>query len=44
VRSIAEQYDEAKTVSGEFLKNGEKVVSVDFEKHTKEMRVTLGGG
>jgi serine/threonine-protein kinase len=44
VRSVAEQYDEAKTVAGEFLKNGEKVVSVDFEKHTKEMRVTLGGG
>jgi|HubBroStandDraft_1064217.scaffolds.fasta_scaffold49107_2 serine/threonine protein kinase len=44
VRSVAEQYDESKTVAGEFLKNGEKVVSVDFEKHTKEMRVTLGGG
>jgi hypothetical protein len=41
VRSASEQYDQSKTVAGEFPKSGEKVLSISFEKHTKEMRVAL---
>jgi len=43
VRSPSEQYDQSKTVAGEFPKSGEKILSINFEKHTKEMRVALGG-
>jgi serine/threonine protein kinase len=41
VRSAGEQYDETKTVDGEFLSGGERSLSVSFDKHSKEMRVTL---
>lgn len=41
VRSVADQYEESKSVSGNFLKGGEKILAVNFEKHTKEMRLTL---
>ena len=41
VRSAGEQYDETKTVAGEFLTGGERSLSIGFDKHTKEMRVTL---
>lgn len=40
-RSPKEQYDESKTVAGDFLKGGEKVLSVTFDKHSREMRATL---
>jgi len=43
VRSDTEQYDQTRSVAGEFLKNGEKTLSINFDKHTKEMRVTLAG-
>ena len=43
VRSPSEQYDQSKTVEGEFPKSGEKILSISFEKHTREMRVALGG-
>jgi len=43
VRSASEQYDQSKTVAGEFPKDGERILSINFEKHTKEMRVTLAG-
>ena len=42
VRSASEQYDETKNIAGEFVKGGEKILSINFEKHTKEMRVALG--
>lgn len=42
VQSAAEQYDQSKTLDGEFLKGGEKVLSINFEKHTREMRVAFG--
>ena len=42
VRSASEQYDESKTLAGEFVKGGEKILSINFEKHTKEMRLALG--
>jgi len=42
VRSAAEQYDQSKNVDGEFLKGGEKTLSINFDKHTQEMRVALG--
>ncbi|MGC2248944.1 MAG: hypothetical protein WA609_20240, partial [Terriglobales bacterium] len=41
VRSAAEQYDETKTVDGDFLSGGDRSLSVSFDKHSKEMRVTL---
>ena len=41
VRSPKEQYDESKTVTEDFLKGGEKVLSVTFDKHSREMRATL---
>ena len=41
VRSAGEQYDETKTVQGEFLTGGERSLSISFDKHSKEMRVTL---
>jgi hypothetical protein len=41
VRSAAEQYDETKTVDGEFLTGGERSLSISFDKHSKEMRVAL---
>jgi serine/threonine-protein kinase len=41
VRSAAEQYDETKTVDGEFLSGGERSLSVSFDKHSREMRVAL---
>jgi serine/threonine-protein kinase len=43
VRSATEQYDQTKSVDGEFLKGGDRILSINFEKRTKEMRVTLGG-
>jgi hypothetical protein len=42
VRSAGEQFDETKTVTGEFLTGGERNLAISFDKHTKEMRVTLG--
>ncbi len=42
VRSASEQYDESKAIAGAFDKGGEKILSIAFEKHTKEMRLTLG--
>jgi hypothetical protein len=42
VQSASEQYDETKNIVGEFVKGGEKILSINFEKHTKEMRVALG--
>jgi eukaryotic-like serine/threonine-protein kinase len=41
VRSASEQYDETKTVDGEFLSGGERSISISFDKHSKEMRVML---
>lgn len=41
VRSAGEQYDETKAVDGEFLSGGERSLSISFDKHSKEMRVTL---
>jgi len=41
VQSAAEQYDESRTVAGEFLKDGEKILSITFEKRSKTMRVSL---
>lgn len=41
VRSPKEKYDESQTVAGDFLKGGEKVLSINFDKHTREMRATL---
>ena len=41
VRSAAEQYDETKTVDGDFLTGGDRSLSVSFDKHSKEMRVML---
>ena len=41
VRSASEQYDETKSVDGEFLSGGERILSINFEKHTREMRVAL---
>jgi serine/threonine protein kinase len=43
VKSVTEQYDESKSVTDEFLKGGEKILAITFDKHTKEMRLTLGG-
>lgn len=42
VRSASEQYDQSKTLDGDFVKGGEKILSVNFDKHTKEMRIALG--
>ena len=42
VRSASEQYDETKTVAGEFLSGGERILSINFDKHSRDMRVTLG--
>jgi hypothetical protein len=41
VRSRKEQYDESKTVAGDFLKGGDKVLSITFDKHSREMQVAL---
>ncbi|MGA7684005.1 MAG: serine/threonine-protein kinase [Terriglobales bacterium] len=41
VRSATEQYDQTKSVDGEFLSGGERILSINFEKHTLEMRVAL---
>ena len=41
VRSASEQYDETKTVDGEFLSGGERSISISFDKHSKEMHVML---
>ncbi|HEV2728841.1 MAG TPA: hypothetical protein VGV15_02315, partial [Terriglobales bacterium] len=41
VRSAAEQYEQSRTISGEFLEGGSKILSINFEKHNKEMRLTL---
>ncbi len=43
VKSVTEQYDESKSVTDEFPKGGEKLLAITFDKHTKEMRLTLGG-
>jgi serine/threonine protein kinase len=43
VRSPKEQYDESRTVAGDFAKGGDKVLSITFDKHSREMQVTLGG-
>jgi len=40
VQSETEQYEQSRTVSGEFPKGVAKVLSVKFEKHTQEMRIT----
>jgi hypothetical protein len=42
VQSATEQYDETKTIAGDFGKGTEKILSINFEKHTKEMRLALG--
>jgi serine/threonine-protein kinase len=42
VQSASEKYDETKSVAGEFVKGGQKIVSINFEKHSKEMRISLG--
>jgi serine/threonine protein kinase len=41
VQSAAEQYDETKSIDGEFPKAGQKVLAITFEKHTKAMRMAL---
>jgi serine/threonine protein kinase len=41
VRSATEQYDQTRSVDGEFLSGGERVLSINFEKHTLDMRVAL---
>jgi hypothetical protein len=43
VRSAKEQYDQTKSIDGEFPQGAERILSISFEKHTREMRVTLGG-
>jgi len=40
VKSAPEQYEQARTISGEFLKGNSKILSIKFEKHTQEMRLT----
>jgi serine/threonine protein kinase len=42
VRSASEQYDETKTVEGEFLGGGERILSISFDKHSLDMRLALG--
>ena len=42
VKSAAEQYDQTKSVAGDFPKGGETILSINFEKRTKDMRVLLG--
>ena len=42
VKSATEQYDQTRSVAGDFPKDGETILSVSFEKRTKEMRLTLG--
>jgi eukaryotic-like serine/threonine-protein kinase len=42
VRSASEQYDETKVVTGEFLSGGGRILSINFDKHSRDMRVTLG--
>ncbi len=42
VQSAADEYDESKTIAGEFPKGGQQVLSINFEKHTREMRLALG--
>jgi serine/threonine protein kinase len=41
VRSATEQYDETKSVDGEFLSGGERILSINFDKHSRDMRVAL---
>ena len=41
VRSASEQYDETKTVAGEFLAGGERILSITFDKHSRDMRLAL---
>ncbi|MGH9646889.1 MAG: protein kinase domain-containing protein, partial [Bryobacteraceae bacterium] len=42
VRATSEQYDETKTAEGDFLTGGERILSISFDKHSKDMRVVLG--
>jgi len=42
VRSASEQYDETKSVAGEFLTGGERILSITFDKHSRDMRLALG--
>jgi len=42
VRSASEQYDETKSVAGEFLAGGQRTLSINFDKHSRDMRVALG--
>jgi serine/threonine-protein kinase len=41
VRSEAEQYDQTRAVDGEFVKGGERILSINFDKRSKEMRAML---
>ena len=42
VRSASEQYDETKTVDGDFLTGGERVLAISFDKHSHDMHLALG--
>ncbi len=42
VRSASEQYDETKTVAGEFLSGGERILTINFDKHSRDMHLALG--
>ena len=42
VRSASEQYDETKSVAGEFLAGGERILAIAFDKHSRNMRIELG--
>jgi len=41
VRSASEKYDETKSVDGEFLSGGERVLAISFDKHSHDMRLAL---
>jgi serine/threonine protein kinase len=42
VQSAAEKYDETRSITGDFPKSLKKPLSVNFDKHTKEMRLEWG--
>lgn len=41
VESVTEQYAQSQTTSGEFFSGGDKILTINFDKHSKEMRVAL---
>lgn len=41
VRSTAENYEQSQSVSGSFAKDGERTLHIEFDKSTRQMRLTL---